>query len=322
MTAAGLRPVLASDLPACVGVFYAAMNELMARMNQPLPTRNEPGMTALFTQLLATDPERAWLVEGADGVEGFGFAQLRERSWFLSFLFVRPASQSRGVGRTILEACLPHDAAGVPDDGLGGATAWDGVLATCADAIQPISNGLYASYGLVPRVPLFTMLGRPRPGSMPPLPASVERVGFDAIAGGGPDGHRRLVELVGDLDRSILGYVRPTEHRTWRLADRRGSAFLDRASGAVLGYGYAQPSGRLGPVAVVDGDLLPSVTGELMSTLQPAGDWQVFVPGIAAGALVGLLRAGFLFEGTPAMYCASRPGPDLSRYLPASFAVL
>ena len=37
------------------------------------------------------------------------------------------------------------------------------VLATCTDSAQPISNGLYATVGIVPRMPLFNLVGRPRP---------------------------------------------------------------------------------------------------------------------------------------------------------------
>ena len=320
--AAALRPITAEDLPACADVFYTALDHLTARHGEPRPPRNQAGMVAFFGQLLGSDPDLAWLAEGPDGVDGFAFAHLREQAWFLAFLYVRPTSQGQGLGRRMLLACFPHDPAAAPDDGLGGSTAWDGVLGTCADSIQPVSTALYAAYGLVPRVPIFTMLGRARPGILPELPASLERVGFDAIAGAGPDGHRHLVELVAGLDRDILGYARPEDHRSWRVADRRGWAFRDRGSGEVLGYGYAQPSGRLGPVAMRDAELLPAVLGELMATLQPAGDWQVFVPGVADRATAGLLRAGFRYDGTPAMYCSSRPGPDFSRYVVASYALL
>ncbi len=318
----GTRPITPADLPECVSVFYAALQELLERQGQPPPVQNEAGMTTLFRHLLTTDPEHAWLSDGVDGVAGFGFAHLRGSSWFLSFLFVHPRSQARGLGRKLLLRCFPHDPTGADDDGLGGAWAWNGVLATCADSLQPVSTGLYAGYGMVPRVPLFTMLGRPRQGALPSIPDSIERVAFEALAGADPDGHRRLIDLLAGIDHELLGYDRPVDHRMWRLADRRGWVFRDRADGGLLGYGYAQPSGRLGPVALRDSELLPGVLGDLMATLQPAGDWQVFLAGPAERAMVGLLRAGFRYEGTPALYCASGPGPDLSRYIVASFALL
>jgi hypothetical protein len=75
-------------------------------------------------------------------------------------------------------------------------------------------------------------------------------------------------------------------------------------------------------VAFRHGELLPAVLGDLTASMQPAGDWQVYMPGIADRGIVALLGAGFRFEGTPAIFCSSRPGPDLARYVPASFALL
>lgn len=323
LAGAGLiRLVTPADLPACAAVFYAGLDGYMGRANQPLLPRNEAGMVTFFTHLLSTDPGRAWLSEDVDGVvDGFGLAHQRDDFWFLSFLFVHPASQARGVGRQVLLRCFPHDPTATPHDGMGGASAWPGVLGTCIDSLQPISTALYAGYGLAPRVPLFTMIGRPRPDSLPGLPGSLERVSFGQLARDA-DGHRRLTEEIAALDTELLGYTRPVDHRAWRLADRQGTLYRDRASGATVGYGYAQPSGRLGPVALRDGELLPAVLGDLTASMQPAGDWQVYMPGIAERGIVALLGAGFRFEGTPAIYCASRPGPDLARYLPASFALL
>jgi GNAT superfamily N-acetyltransferase len=319
---AHVRPVAAADLPACASVFYAGLDGYMAGANQPLLPRNEAGMVVFFSHLLATDPGRAWLSEDADGVvDGFGLAHQRDDFWFLSFLFVRPMSQARGVGRQLLLRCFPHDPAQAEGDGMGGATAWAGVLGTCIDSLQPISTGLYAGYGLVPRVPLFTMFGRPRPGSLPALPATLERVTFGHLAADA-DGHRRLTDAIAALDTELLGYTRAVDHRAWRLADRQGTLYRDRASGETVGYGYAQPSGRLGPVALRHGELLPAVLGDLTASVQPAGDWQVYMPGVAERGIVALLGAGFRFEGTPAIFCSSRAGPDLERYVPASFALL
>jgi GNAT superfamily N-acetyltransferase len=318
-----LRPITPADLPSCADVFYTSLNDYVARSGQPILPRNEAAMVSFFGHLLETDPERAWLCEGRDGVEGFALAHLRGGSfWFLSFLFVLPAAQSRGVGRRLLLRCFPHDPRKGAGDGVGGSSAWPGVLGTCIDSIQPVSTALYARYGLVPRVPLFTLVGRPRARVLPALPPHVERVAFEQLVDG-PEAHRLLAERLAEIDRQILGYDRATDHRAWRLADRRGTLYRERATGRVLGYGYAQPSGRLGPVALLDRKMIPAVLGDLMGSLEPLGDWQVFVPGVAQRSLVALLDAGFRLEGPPAIHCSSRTvGPDLTRYLPLSFALL
>jgi hypothetical protein len=66
--------------------------------------------------------------------------------------------------------------------------------------------------------------------------------------------------------------------------------------------------------------LLPLVS-RLMASITAMDAWQVLVPGPADTTFVGLLSAGLRFEGPPALYCATQPGPDFSRYLPATFAL-
>lgn len=316
-----LRPITTGDLAACVDVFYVSLNDYVVRSGQPPVPRNEPTMTTFLAHLLQTDPDRAWLSEGRDGIDGFAFAHVRDTMWFLSFLFVLPQSQGAGTGRELLLKCFPHDPTRAAGDGLGGSKAWPGVLGVCIDSIQPVSTALYARYGMVPRTPIYTLLGRPRARSLAALPSTIERVAFDDLVDG-PEAHRLLADRIAGIDREILGYERPADHRAWRRADRRGTLYRERATGKVLGYGYAQQSGRLGPVAMLDRKLLPAVLGDLMERIQPLGDWQVFVPGAAQWALVALLDAGFRLDGPPAIHCSSRPGPDLARYLPLSFALL
>ena len=77
---------------------------------------------------------------------------MRERLWFLSMLFVRPGLQGAGLGRALLARVAPAD---------GEAS----FRATATDSAQPISNALYASAGIVPRIPLLNLIGLPqRPG--------------------------------------------------------------------------------------------------------------------------------------------------------------
>ena len=59
-----------------------------------------------------------------------------------------------------------------------------------------------------------------------------------------------------------------------------------------------------------------------MYRARPPGPWQAYVPGVAADALVALLKAGLRIEGSPALFCADAPGPRLECYLPAGFALL
>jgi len=94
------------------------------------------------------------------------------------------------------------------------------------------------------------------------------------------------------------------------------------AAGQHVGYAYGQASGRIGPVAALDPEILPTLLGHLVRHVPVLEGRQALVPGSAGGALMALLAAGLRLDGTPAVYCAERPGPRLDRYLPMSFALL
>jgi GNAT superfamily N-acetyltransferase len=308
--ASRLRPMVEADIPGCRGVFDAAEGELYERHGRPWLPADAPIMDRLLRHLLTSDPGLAWVAEAGRGraatLTGFVMAIRRERLWFLSFLFVRPEAQSAGLGRRLLERTMPADAPVI-------------VLATCVDALQPVSTGLYARYGLVPRVPILTLLGQARPDALPGVPRSVEPVSFDELAEG-EGGHARLAETVDALDSEVVGFTRPGDHAYWRLEGRRGTLFVERRSGTRLGYAYASPGGRNGPVVVSDAELLPAILGHAIRG-SSAASLQVLVPGVAAEAVVPLLRAGLRLEGSPGVWCATRASVDLERYLPAGYAL-
>jgi hypothetical protein len=75
-------------------------------------------------------------------------------------------------------------------------------------------------------------------------------------------------------------------------------------------------------VAASQPELLPVLLGQLVRSVPVIEGRQVVTPGAARTALESLLAAGMRLDGTPAVYCAERPGPRLDRYLPMSFALL
>jgi len=243
-------------------------------------------------------------------VVAFASALRRAHVWFLSMLFVHPDEQARGLGRALLDAVLP-----APGDGA--------TLATCTDAAQPVSNALYARYGIVPRVPVLELVGRPDHGPLPPLPAGVRAVPFEVLAAGpaeGP-GPRYLAAALATLDLALLGYAHPEDHAYLAAAGRLGYLY-ESGDGTVLGYGYTSSVGRLGPVAVRDDALFPGVLGHLMGAVTPAGAFSAWVPGAAGPAVTALLGAGLRLDDFPALLCWDRPFADFGRYLPITLAVL
>jgi hypothetical protein len=325
------RPVRTDELAACAEVWRDGINDYTRRLNQPDVPPETASLLRLYAHLQSTDPERFIVAttpmtgsdRGAETDDGggdrngngerivaFASAIIRERLWFLSMLFVRPGLQGGGVGRTLLARVGPRD---------GEAS----VRATATDSAQPISNALYASVGIVPRIPLLNLIGLPQhPEAFGALPSGIVPAAFVDLAGGPRlEGHRRLAEAVDSLDREVLGGAHPEDHRFLRQESRSGWLYHG-PDGAVLGYGYATEAGRIGPVAVRDPALLAPILGHLSSAVTPRGAFALWLPGTADRAVVPALQAGFRLDQFPVLLCWDRPFADLTRYLPISPGLL
>lgn len=307
------RPAREDELEACVNVWRVAINDYIVRLGQEeLPTEANP-LVRLYAHLQASDPERFVVAvqpaaDGQDRVMGFTVAPIREQLWFLSMLFVLPELQGTGVGRRLLDRVLPTDQAMV--------------RATATDSAQPISNALYSSYGIVPRMPLLNLSGLPaRPAAFGELPSGINPVAFrdfEEHADGGP---ARLADLVDGLDRELLGVAHRADHQYLAREQRWGWLYL-APDGRPIGYGYAGEAGRVGPVAVRDQDLVAPVLGHLMSVVVPRGAFLVWLPGAADRAITAGLAAGLRLDQFPLLLCWDRPFADFSRYLPLSPGLL
>lgn len=323
-----LRTARPGDLPACLETWHTSTDDHGRNVGRPPQPRSFGQLQLLLEHALATDPDRFWVAVRAapaagERVVGFASAVVRGGVWFLAMLFVLPDDQAQGLGTALLERVLPD-----PGDGL--------VLATCTDATQSISNAMYARLGIVPRVPVLQLVGRPDRAPLPGLPPAVRAVPFKLLerAAGGAEppaadglpraGSLTVEHLAGALDavdRRILGYARPTEHAFLGRTGRHGYLY-ETTAGQVLGYGYVAESGRLGPVALDDPGLAGPVLGHLVAAVEPPGAYLAWVPGSFDRAIVALLQAGFRLEDFPALVCWNRPFGRLDRYLPLSLAIL
>ena len=179
-------------------------------------------------------------------------------------------------------------------------------------------------------MPFLNLIGLPeRPEAFEPLPSGVAAIPFDELAsGGGGDGrdgggrgHAMLVDAIDALDRELLGFAHPLDHRFLRGEGRRGWLYRG-PDGGVLGYGYAGEAGRVGPIAVRDEALLGPVLGHLTSAVVPRGAFAFWVAGAADRAVVPALQAGFRLDPFPVLLCWDRPFADFSRYLPIGTGLL
>jgi GNAT superfamily N-acetyltransferase len=308
------RPARPDELGACAEIWRTSINDYTMPLGQHEIPPEPNHVVRLFAHLQSTDPDRFVVATthggGVERVVAFTSAVVRERLWHLSMLFVLPEHQGVGVGRELLARVLPADAAIA--------------RSTATDSAQPISNALYATYGIVPRMPLLNLVGLPeRHDVFGALPSGIVPLSFEAVAGGrgAGAGHDGLVDIVDRLDREVVGVAHPQDHRYLRAEGRHGWLYRG-PDGAALGYGYAGESGRLGPVAARDADLLAPILGHLTSAVRPRGASAIWIGGAADRALVPLLQSGFRLESFPVLLCWDRPFADFSRYLPCSPGLL
>ena len=307
------RPVRPDEIGVCAEIWRTSINDYIVPLGQHEIPPESNQVTRLFTHLQSTDPGRFVVAttpeDGTERVMAFTSAIVREHLWYLSMLFVLPELQGFGVGRELLARVLPADG--------------ETVRSTATDSAQPISNALYATYGIAPRMPLLSLVGLPaRPDAFGSLPSGIVPVPFEtAVAEPGGGGHEGLMTVVDQLDRELVGVAHPQDHRYLRSEGRHGWLYHG-PDGSPIGYGYAGESGRLGPVAVRDAALLAPILGHLTSAVIPRGASAIWVGGAADRALVPLLQAGFRLESFPVLLCWDRPYADFSRYLPISPGLL
>jgi GNAT superfamily N-acetyltransferase len=328
------RPAREADLDDCTRIWRLGIEDYQGRLNQPAMPDDLAPLKRLLAHLLTTDPDRFWVagaprdVDGGDGelVVGFSSASLRDGLWFLAMLFVDPEFQRDGIGQALLDraqAGRDVDPGGPaiprPDDPLdSGIHTWG----MCTDAVQPISNGLYARRGMVPRVPIWRLFGEVRRWSaVPPLPEGLIAVPFEAVERDGPDGPRRLAAILDEVDLGLLASTHQVDHAYLRRDGRVGFLARERA-GRVVGYAYGSGVGRLGPVAALDPSLQPALIGMAIREVPALGAVALWVPGTAAEAMRGLLDAGLRIDGFPGMICWSRADHPFDRYLPISLAIV
>ena len=262
-----LRATTAEDLPELQELFLSAIGSVYGPHGFAPPVPPPGAFAAQHRHLLGTDPERCFVATRRGRRVGYVAAWLRGRDWFLGSLFVAPAAQGAGVGSRLLEA------------------AWsDGDLRrrTLTDAIQPISNALYARRGLVPATPLLSFSGVPtRSGS-----ESVLKIGAA----------RSVVEL----DEAAYGFDRSVDHRLWGEVAERTIWLRDDLPAA---YSYRFPSGAVGPVAGVDPDAAAAALETELARAE--GPVSVRIPG-SSRALVGrALAAGLRLSPTPGLLLLS-----------------
>ena len=253
--------------------------------SSPLRRRSRCSRTSSGTSSTVA-AARCVAIDG-DSLMGFASAWSRGDDWFLASLFVAPAAQQGGIGQALLDA--------VWGDG-------HARRRTITDAIQPVSNALYARRGLVPATPVLSFSGTPCTGK--------------PWAGAAPlTGSWHLADSPGEtvpLDAVAYGFDRAVDHAYWSGLARRTIWARDAT---VVAYSYAFPRGHIGPVAGLDAEAAAgALEGELAQAIGPV---VVRIPGSSRSLVQVALRRGLRLSPTPGLLLLSRRRrtADLTRSL-------
>lgn len=291
------RPARAEDLEPATRIVQDAYNDLRVRHGLPPSIALGPPLFQTFS--LAEPSSSLWVAEADGALQGFAFAWMRQRFWFLAQLFVRPGTQSKGVGQAMLSRTMRH----AEESG-----AENRALITMA--YNTASTGLYIRNGLYPREPLLRLVA--------PAPLVAERIatsGLEAVPVAPWPGPR---EWLGRIDEAVLGFRRESHH-AFQLGGVAARALRIEQAGRPVGYAYVSAAGHVGPLAVSPGAevgeaLKAAVRGAL--EVQPK-QVSVVVPGRADRMLDVAFGLGFRID-EPFVLLSARPFGDWSRYLPSN----
>jgi GNAT superfamily N-acetyltransferase len=263
-----LRPAGEADFPEMHEVMVAAEGGVrhghgFAWEPPPLDV-----FETMHRHFLGTGPQRVWVAEDDERIQGFAAAWTRGDTWFLADLFVAPEAQGRGLGTALL------------------ARVWEGPgierRMTLTTSIQPVSNTMYARRGLVPATPMLKLSGIPRAAAP------------DDLDEGEDD-----PEALAAIDLAAYGFDRTIDHAFWARTQIRT---VWHRAGLPVAYSYAGGS-RIGPVAGVDP---AAAAGALTAELARAGrEVTLDAPGSAREVVEAGLAAGLRLGELPGLVLLS-----------------
>jgi len=219
--------------------------------------------------ILAHDQTRCFVAVVAERVVAFVAAIVRDDAWYLSALFVDPDFQGRGIGNELLQLA---------------ADGWPARRLTITDAIQPISNALYARMGMLPSTPVLVM------GGTPAIHPPKELEPADPSQG----------ELA-SLDAAAYGFDRKVDHAYWAS---QATATLWRHNGEPVAYSYVTAQGWLGPL-VGRNDV--TAAQALRAELARLGQVTLEIPGSGAALVEVAFAAGLRIVNPPGLLLHSQP---------------
>jgi GNAT superfamily N-acetyltransferase len=298
-----LRPGRLDDSPAVFRVFRDAVIELGTRLGVTTITGgDDPAVLAdlwetrrsLFDHLARTGAHY-WIAESGSEAIGYARSTLRDGVLELTELFVLPGTQSAGVGRELLARAFPR-----------AGERYRLVIST--PDVRALTS--YLKAGCYARFPIhhFARPARPDP---PASDLETEPI----------DDSPRALELLAQIDQSVLGFRRDPDH-AWLMSARHGVFY--RREGRLVGYGYTGP--RRGPFADPDrgpfaafGDVdLPAMLASAERSAQPGTAFGVDVPLVNRAVVDYVLAQGFRMDPFATYLMSDAPFGRFDAYVSTS----
>ncbi len=289
------------DLIPSVRLVMKSLNHLRKQNGMKPIRRRVREIPPFFAHAFSTDPKRFYCAWRGDEIVGFAGALRRGKQWFLSWLFVHPRLQDKGVGRRLIEKIWDTDR---------------GVIHSVATmTYNPQAVGLYSSFGMVPESLMTAM--------------SAEFEKLNVPVGSGlevlePQSQRDLA-WIRRLEGEIRGFPRPEEWRYW-LANEGVRILLFKRRGRPAGYAVVNRGGEIGPAGGTTHRNLMSVMGDTVLWCDEQPKWfkskrvGLCCPHQNPELYSYLLSMGFR-NVELLLFQSEQPYADHRRYVPASLAI-
>jgi GNAT superfamily N-acetyltransferase len=290
-----IRRATPDDAEACHEVMWGSVTDFGERRGTPLRgtvaewwTSGEPLHRFLADHAaewwVAVEPGAGTLVGYARSIERGGLFELTE-------FFVMPTSQSRGVGRALIERAFP----------LGRGDIRSIIATTDVRALTR-----YYAADTAARFPMLTFVGAPSADAEIASDLSPHRIDL------GSESDRRDLR---ELDRSVLEYPREESEIRWLLEDREGHLYV--RGGRAVGFAFVGKTGS-GPIAALDPADLPGILVHIEARAHGIGldTLDLQVPGPNEIAARHLLRRGFRVDPWVNLLLSNRPFGRFDRFIP------
>lgn len=274
-----LRAARPDEMLGCARVSVRSGRDLARRQGTPPSPMRPRDVAPALAHLQRTDPA-GFQVAVQDGrIVAFASTILRGRTQFLSMFWALPAVQNRGVGRRLLQRAFEHPRPPA------------GVVRCVFASLDQRAQALYLKFGMRPRGMFYLVKGRPRRSPRPDPGVDLVQVGEAGRTS------REMLAIAARYDVALRGARRDPDIR-YVMTLPGARFFVARAGRATVGYAIANEKGRVGPVGVLDARYSAGLAWAVKEAVRGLGaqDMIAIVPGVNAGALDTLFRAGFRTE--------------------------